>query len=273
MTENHNHFQLLLYTRIQDLVSIYERNIERAFFGRGDWCLADVLSPLKNDSQSSSHKNFVKKILEASLCLSQLTAEAALHAPSTSAAAIAEAALNTPSASAVTADADRGVDPLSSSGSGKLSVSYSVVLEAVFSMHEDTLKGIWEKAESLVHGDSLVVPVPGGSTSYHRMVASSTGECPHFVTTPAKFTGQFKCDTKCPMYATYKIYSHTVASAEVTEKQMEFLKWLIKQKSAPNLTNLSMAGIPKSAGQKGGVPKYTRKRSLYQLQKSQLLID
>lgn len=118
----------------------------------------------------------------------------------------------------------------------------------------------------LVNDASLIVPVPGSSTTsssstvYHRMVASSTGESPHFVTTPVKFTGQFKCYTKCPMYATYKLCSHTIAVAETNGKLAEFLNWIIKQKCTVNLTNVSMTGMPKGAGQKGGVPKYTRKR-------------
>jgi len=54
------------------------------------------------------------------------------------------------------------------------------------------------------------------------------------VTTPAKFSGQFKSDSKCPMCSTYKLCSHTIAVAEVTGKLKEFTQWLIKQKCAPN---------------------------------------
>ena len=57
------------------------------------------------------------------------------------------------------------------------------------------------------------------------MVASTTGTAPQ-----AKFTGQFKCDAQCPMYATYKMCSHTIAVAEVTDKLAEFVKWMAKQK-------------------------------------------
>lgn len=80
------------------------------------------------------------------------------------------------------------------------------------------------------------------------------------VTTPAKFTGQFKCDGKCAMYATYKVCSHTVAAVEVNGKLAEVLQWLVRQNVSPNLTNLSMVGIPRGAGQKGGIPKGARKR-------------
>ena len=139
----------------------------------------------------------------------------------------------------------------------ELSVSYHQLLENI---HEDTLRGIWNKAQSLVNDASLVVPIPGcSSTSYHRMVASSTGNTPHLVTTPTNFTGQFKYDAQCPTYSTYKLCSHTVAVAEINGKFAEFVNWISKKKCAPNLTNLSMIGIPKGVRQKGGIPKYTRK--------------
>lgn len=38
------------------------------------------------------------------------------------------------------------------------------------------------------------------------------------------------------------------------------MQWLSRQQTSPNLTSLSMIGIPKGAGQKGGVPKNSRKR-------------
>ena len=95
--------------------------------------------------------------------------------------------------------------------------------------------------------------MPGGTaSSYSRMVASSSGDCPHLVTTPAKFSGHFKCDSKCPMFSTYKLCSHTIAVAEVTGKLKEFTNWPIKQKCAPNYSKLSLHGLPKGAGEKGG---------------------
>jgi len=187
----------------------------------------------------------VKKILEASCSLSALITEAAaLHGGHKQGTSMASTAL--PSTSR--------------SGEEKeLSESYHVLLEAGSNIHEDTLKGIWKKAVSLVNDSTLTAPVPGSSSSYHRMVASKTGECPHLVTTPAKFTGQFKCDGKCAMYAAYKVCSHTVAAAEVNQKLAQFVQWLVKQNMTPNLTKLSMVGIPKGAGTKGGEPKNTRK--------------
>lgn len=99
----------------------------------------------------------------------------------------------------------------------------------------------------------LIVSVPDGTvSSYSRMVASSSGECPHLETTPIKFSGQFKYDTKCPMFSTYKFCSHTIAAAEVTGKLHESTQWLIKQKCAPNYSTLALHGLPKGAREKGG---------------------
>ena len=93
------------------------------------------------------------------------------------------------------------------------------------------------------------------------MVASSTGNTPHLVTTLTNFTGQFTCDAQCPMYSTYKkLCSHTVAVAEINGKLAEFVNWISKKKCVPNLTNLSMIGISKGAGKKGGILKYTHKQ-------------
>ncbi len=220
-----------------ELASSCEKNIERAFFRRGDWRFAKTFSHLEDIGETWSQKqqkSLVKRILEASCSLSSLIQEA-------------NSSGGAPS------------QP-SSSGGGNLSQSYTVLLEGGSNIHEDTLRGIWTKARSLVSDQTLMAPVPGCKSTYHRMVASKTGDCPHMVTTPAKFTGQFKCDGKCAMYATYKVCSHTVAAAEVGGKLSEFLQWLIKQQVSPNLTTLSMVGIPKGAGQKGGVPKNTRKR-------------
>ena len=37
--------------------------------------------------------------------------------------------------------------------------------------------------------------------------------------------------------------------------------WLVKQKYSPNFNKLALHGIPKGAGEKGGIPKATRKRN------------
>ena len=151
--------------------------------------------------------------------------------------------------------------PSSSDMSKDLSVSYDVLQISGCRIHEDTLKGTWQKASSLVADTTLIVPVPGGpSSSYNRMVASTSGDCPHLVTAAGKFTGQFKCDSKCPMFNTYKLCAHTIATAEVTGKLTEFTQWLAKQKCAPNYNKLALRGLPKGAGQKGGIQKQKRRR-------------
>ena len=98
----------------------------------------------------------------------------------------------------------------------ELSVSFDVLQKGGCGIHIDTLKGIWQKAISLVTDSTMIAVVPGGATSsYNRMVASTSGSCSHLVTTPAKSCGQFKCDSKCLMFSTYKLCAHTIATAEV----------------------------------------------------------
>ena len=208
-------------------------------YQRGDWCVATILLEFEDQLLQNKQEIVIKKIMEASSRLSLLLNE--------------ENVMIIP----IDSESDTGDLPCGSQNK-ELSVSYHRLLQNI---HEDTLQGIWNKARSLVNDTTLVVPVPGSSsTSYHRMVASTTGNTPHLVSTPTKFTGQFKCDTQCPMYATYKLCSHTIAVAKISGKLDEFVNWIIKQKSVPNLTNLSMIGMPKGAGQKGGVPKHTRKQ-------------
>jgi len=110
-------------------------------------------------------------------------------------------------------------------GSKDLSVAYDVLQRSGCKIFEDKFmkKGVWQKASSLVADSILIAAVPGGqSSSYNRMVVFTSSDCPHLVTTPNKFTGQFKCDSKCPMFNTYKLCAHTIATAEVTGKLSEF---------------------------------------------------
>lgn len=169
----------------RELASSYEKNVERAFYRRGDWRLADPLSPLDDVTETwtqKQHNSLVKRVLEASCTISSLIQEASGQDGSEQSTSMAP-------------------HP-ESSGSEigqELSESYAVLLQSGSNIHENTLKGIWKKARSLVSDSTLMSPVPGSSSVYNRMVASKTGDCPHMVTTPAKFTGQFKCDGKCPM--------------------------------------------------------------------------
>ena len=63
---------------------------------------------------------------------------------------------------------------------------------------------------------------------------------------------------------TYKVCAHTIPTAETTGKLQDFMLWLIKQKCAPNLSHLALHGIPKGAGEKGGIPKITHKQKQQQ---------
>ena len=171
-----------------------------------------------------------------------------------------------PSVASVTShSADKGSEEFNeSSSSSELLVSYDVLLESGCKIHKDTLKSIWQKASSLVADTTLIAAVLGGgggaNSGYDRMVASTSSNCPYLVSTPAKFTGQLKCDSKCPVFSTYKLCAHSIASAEVNGQLKEFTQWLIRQKCAPNYSKLALHGIPKGAGEKSGVPKNTRKR-------------
>ena len=151
----------------QELVLIYEKNIERAFSHRGDWRLSNLV---KFDSEAKS-----KRVLKECLCNLSVTHPWLVWLVT----------LLTKVAK--------------SSSSGELSVSYDVHLESGCKIHKDTLKAIWQKASSLVADTTLIAAVPGGANlSYDRMVASTSSNC---LSTPAKFTGQFKCDSKCPMFS------------------------------------------------------------------------
>ena len=55
---------------------------------------------------------------------------------------------------------------------------------------------------------------PGHSSPFSCMVASAQSEAPHFMSVPKQFTGQFLCDSQCPMFGAYKICSHTLNPVE-----------------------------------------------------------
>ena len=194
--------------------------MRRIWIELGDWRLVDAFSPPEGISESAP-KKLKSLVLEASCSISTLFAESCCSSPLVSS------------------------EPCTAVKTKELFLSYQLIVDC--RIHKDMLKHIWRKAEYLVSDHTLVTPVPGSSTTcWHRMVASSSVVGgPHILTTPAKFSGQFKCDSKCPMYFTYKICSHTTASAEVNGKLSEFLNWFLKQKSVSNLSNLAMVGLPK----------------------------
>ena len=143
----------------------------------------------------------MKQVLGATCNLPALLCEVALHGSGTQTMHIAPAS---PDAGAM--ETPVGVSKVDEGR--QLSVSHCLLMDSGSKMHEDKLKGTWRKAEPLVNDTSFLTPALGSSSSHHRMVASMSGQCPHLVTTPAKFTGQFKCDTKCNMYDT-GLFTHS----------------------------------------------------------------
>ena len=71
-----------------------------------------------------------------------------------------------------------------------LSASYKDLLLPDHS-NDAVIQAIWKKAGELFIQPGLVVPVPGAAASLNRMVASKSGDAPHFVKTPPTLTGQF----------------------------------------------------------------------------------
>ncbi|MBC6401887.1 MAG: hypothetical protein GDA37_12950 [Ekhidna sp.] len=137
-----------------------------------------------------------------------------------------------------------------------LSVDYKSLIDTT-RIPTGSLKDIWLKAKRLVTVPGLVVPVPGQSSSSHRMVASEHNEPHHVVSKPSN---QFMCSGICPRFTTYKICQHTVAAAEATDKLTSFCAWWKKQSNSPDIDSLAMSGLPKGvAGQKGSVAKRSRR--------------
>ena len=99
-----------------------------------------------------------------------------------------------------------------------LSIPYSTLTGENIHIHANTLSSMWRKAAELVHNPSMVMKAPGSSSPFSRMVASAQSEAPHFVSVPKQFSGQFLCDSRCPMFGAYKICSHTLAAAETCGK-------------------------------------------------------
>ena len=70
------------------------------------------------------------------------------------------------------------------------------------------------------------------------------------------------CDTACVQWSSAKICSHVLAVAESNGELMKFLQWYTSCEPNPNITVLSMKGLPTGrAGQKGGRPKRKRSRN------------
>lgn len=66
--------------------------------------------------------------------------------------------------------------------------------------------------------------------------------------------GQYVCDG-CPNRESLKVCSHAVAAAEHNGDLDDFIQWLKKGKTAPNITKLVTASMPKGRGQKDVHPR------------------
>lgn len=133
----------------QELAGTYEKNIERAFVRRGDWRLADALSHDESIELCSQRKqnNLLKKVLDASCA--DLTKEVAVDGKNESRTPVSTASKQNSSVK-------------------NLSVLYTILSNSGSNIYEDTLRGIWEKAEVLISDKTLVAPVPGSASSFHR---------------------------------------------------------------------------------------------------------
>ena len=121
------------------------------------------------------------------------------------------------------------------------------------------LKGIWGKAKQLLNTPGSIVPAPD-SLSLARMVSSSSGQRPHFIS-PLK-GGRFKCDSDCANFQAMSICSHTVAVSEVHGTLQTFLAALRKLKKPANFTSLAVHGMPAGRGKKGTRAPRKRKHSV-----------
>jgi len=139
----------------QQLVTAYEKNIDRAFSQRGDWRL---VSSVKFDNDVKC-KKVLKEIKECLCSLSaflennacELTVTEQSSATSSSSVSVASAA--TSHSTVATRSGVVNQDPL---------ISFDVLQKAGCKIHSDTLKGIWQKAISLVSDTTMIVKVPGG---------------------------------------------------------------------------------------------------------------
>ncbi len=127
-----------------------------------------------------------------------------------------------------------------------------------YRISNETLQDIWEKACQLVHKSDLISTVPGQVNSDNRMVASLSGNPPHFIEKKSK--GQFVCSGVCHRFIAYKICEHIVAACQDSGNLSVFCNWWKCQKSGPNLDALALSGLPKGvAGNKGGVSIRSRR--------------
>ena len=91
------------------------------------------------------------------------------------------------------------------------------------------------------------------------MVTSRSNSTPHYV--QALPSGQYLCDDNCLQWKSSKICSHVIAVSDRNGELGLFLDWYNGTNQQPNITTLSMQGLPKGRGRKGGVPKRQRSKT------------
>ena len=152
------------------------------------------------------------------------------------------------------------VVPLNDS-TANISLSLSVEEANIQSLPKAVIDGMWSKAKQLINTSSQVMEEPCSSSSSMKcyVVASKTSDHPHIVKHNSK-SGQFCCDSSCPMWQSSRICAHCIAAAEFSHCLEEFVLWYNKSKSKPNLDKLSKVDMPKGSGRKGEKPPRKKKR-------------
>ena len=118
---------------------------------------------------------------------------------------------------------------------------------------QETIRGIWSKANSLLATPSSIVQIPGGGPK-DRFVLSTSGSEPHAVRSRSSAKHGYTCSDRCLHFKSISICSHVVAVGFSNEDLNEFLEKFRKSQGSPNLFQLSKHGMPPGAGKKGGCP-------------------
>jgi hypothetical protein len=112
-----------------------------------------------------------------------------------------------------------------------------------------TLNAMWDKAKDLLSHEKHITSAPGDNEKAH-MVLSHSQSAPHLV--QIKSSGQYVCDSNCIQWLSSQICSHCLAVAPKNGDLPLFLEWYTSKAENPNITTLSMKGLPSVRGRKGG---------------------
>ena len=151
---------------------------------------------------------------------------------------------------------DRPESIATPSSSGTI-LSVSAEDSGITSIPLVTLTSMWNKASELISTPNGITPAPGDDLKA-RMVLSRSQVVPHYVRSSSY--GRYMCDKNCPQWISSQICSHTIAVAEQSKELLQFLQWYVSSGQRPNLSAISLSGLPKGRGQKGGKLKQKRVR-------------